>query len=49
MGLLIMVCEYPCNSSLVIARYFDAEWAKNVEDRKNTFGTCFFIGDCLMA
>ena len=28
--------------------HFNANWVGNVEDRKNTFGACFFIGDCLV-
>ena len=28
--------------------YFNANWIGNVEDRKNTSGAYFFIGDCLV-
>ena len=35
--------------SLVIVGYFVVDWAKNIEDRKNTSCAYFFIGDCLAA
>ena len=40
---------YPYDSFLVIVGYSDADRVGNVEDRKNTFGACFLVGDCLMA
>ena len=40
---------YPYDSYLVVARYSNTDWVGNVEDRKNTFDVCFFIGDCLVA
>ena len=40
---------YPYDFFLVIVGYSNADWAKNVEDRKNTFGVCYVIGDYLMA
>ena len=49
MGLLIMLCGMPMAFFLVIVGYSDANWAKNVENRKCTSGVFFFIGDCLMA
>ena len=40
---------YPYDSFLVIVGYSDADRVGNVEDRKNTFGACFLVSDCLMA
>ena len=40
---------YPYDSFLVIVGYSNADRVGNVEDRKNTFGVCFLVGDCLMA
>lgn len=40
---------YPYDSSCIIVGYSNANWAKNVEDRKNTFGAYIFVEDCLVA
>ena len=40
---------YLYDSSIVISSYFNVDWAKNVEDRKNTSSAYFFIGDCLVS
>ena len=39
---------YPYDYSLVIAKYSNVDWVRNVEDRKGTSSACFF-GDCLVA
>ena len=33
----------------MIVGYSNTNWTKNVEDRKMTFGVCFFVSDCLVA
>ena len=40
---------YPYDTSLIVARYSDSDWAGNIEDRKSTSSACFYIGDCLVA
>jgi len=32
-----------------IARYSDADWAGNADDRKSTSGGCFYVGNNLVA
>ena len=39
---------YPYDYSLVIAKYSNVDWVRNVKDRKGTSSACFF-GDCLVA
>ncbi|XP_062164923.1 uncharacterized mitochondrial protein AtMg00810-like [Alnus glutinosa] len=34
-------------TNLVIAGYFDANWAGNADDRKSTSGGCFYVGNNL--
>jgi len=31
-------------TNLVLSGYSDADWAGNADDRKNTFGGCFYVG-----
>ena len=33
----------------VLARYFDADWAGNADDRKSTSGGCFYVGNNLVS
>ena len=40
---------YPYDWSLIMVGYSDANWAKNVENRKSAYGACFFIGDFILA
>jgi hypothetical protein len=35
--------------NLVLAGYFDANWAGNADDRKSTSGGCFYVGTNLVA
>lgn len=34
---------YSQDTSLVLANYFDADWAGNVDYRKSTSGGCFYL------
>jgi hypothetical protein len=36
-------------TNLMLAGYFDADWAGNADDRKNTSGGCFYVGTNLVA
>ncbi|XP_062164939.1 secreted RxLR effector protein 161-like [Alnus glutinosa] len=36
-------------TNLVLARYFDADWAGNADDRRSTSGGCFYVGTNLIA
>jgi hypothetical protein len=36
---------YSRETNLVVAGYFDAEWAGNADDRKSTSGGCFYMGN----
>jgi len=36
-------------TNLVVAGYSDADWAGNADDRKNTLGGCFYVGNNLAA
>jgi len=36
-------------TNLVLARYSDADWAGNADDRKSTSGRCFYVGTNLVA
>ncbi|RVW69254.1 Copia protein [Vitis vinifera] len=40
---------YPFDTHSDVACYTDVDWAGNVDDRKNTSGGCFYIGNCLVA
>ena len=40
---------YPKSSTLIVTTYFDADWARSVDDRKSTSGNAFFMGDCLVS
>jgi hypothetical protein len=40
---------YSRETNLVVAGYFDADWAGNVDDRKSTSGGCFYVGNNLVA
>ena len=50
-GILEYSLWYSYNSSLMIIGYFDADWARNVEDRKiiSTLLFYFFISDYILA
>ena len=39
---------YSKDISDVLARYFDADWAGNADDRKSTSGGCFYVGNNLV-
>jgi len=36
-------------TNLVLAGYSDVDWAGNVDDRKNTYVCCFYVGTNLVA
>jgi hypothetical protein len=36
-------------TNIVLAGYFDADWAGNADDRKSTAGGCFYVGTNLVA
>jgi hypothetical protein len=40
---------YPKHQSLQLTAYSDADWANCVDERKNTSGGEFFLGDSLVA
>lgn len=47
-GTLDYGLRYPFDSSLVIVRYSDANWTKNVENRKSILSAFLFVSDCLV-
>ncbi|KAL6324847.1 hypothetical protein AAG906_018374 [Vitis piasezkii] len=48
-GTLELGIWYVFDTHFDVACYTDADWARNVDDRKNTSGGCFYIGNCLVA
>ncbi|XP_065627105.1 uncharacterized mitochondrial protein AtMg00810-like [Quercus suber] len=40
---------YSKDTNDVLARYFDANWARNVDDRKSTLGGCFYVDNNLVS
>jgi hypothetical protein len=46
--LLYGIC-YSRETNLVVARYSDADWAGNADDRKSALGRCFNVGNNLVA
>ena len=40
---------YSKDTNDILARYFDADWARNADDRKSTLGGCFYIGNNLVS
>ena len=40
---------YNKDTSDVLAGYSDADWARNVDDRKSTSGGCFSVGNNLVS
>ena len=40
---------YSFDSNYEIAGYTDADWVGNVDDRKSTFGGCFYVGNNLVS
>ena len=39
----------PKNSKLHLKIIYDADWARNVDDRKSTSGETFLLGNCLLS
>ena len=39
---------YSRDSNECLAGYFDADWAKCIDDRKSTSGGCFYLGNNLV-
>ena len=37
------------DTNFVLVVYSDANWAGNVDDRKSTFGRCFYLGNNLVS
>jgi hypothetical protein len=44
-----MAYGYSRETNLVVARYSDADWVGNADDRKSTLGGCFCVGNNLVA
>ena len=40
---------YSKDTNDVLARYFDADCARNADDKKSTSGGCFYVGDNLIS
>lgn len=40
---------YSKDTNGVLARYFDADWAGNADDRKSTSGGCFYVSNNLVS
>ncbi|XP_050897685.1 secreted RxLR effector protein 161-like [Lathyrus oleraceus] len=40
---------YSHNANSLLTGYYDAYWAGSVNDRKNTYGGCFFLGNNLIS
>ncbi|XP_050919028.1 uncharacterized mitochondrial protein AtMg00810-like [Lathyrus oleraceus] len=40
---------YSHNANSLLTRYYDADWADSADDRKNTSGGCFFLGNNLIS
>ena len=40
---------YSKDSNDVLARYSDADWARNADDRKSTSRGCFYVGNNLVS
>jgi hypothetical protein len=40
---------YSKETNLVVARYSNADWTRNVDDRKSTSGGCFYVENNLVA
>ena len=40
---------YSKDTSDVLARYFDADWAGNTDDRKSTSRSCFYVVNNLVS
>ena len=34
---------------MTLIAYTDADWAGSIDDRKNTNGAAFYLGDCLVS
>ena len=40
---------YSKDTNDVLARYSNANWARNADDRKSTLGGCFYVGNNLVS
>ncbi|XP_050878003.1 uncharacterized mitochondrial protein AtMg00810-like [Lathyrus oleraceus] len=40
---------YSHNENSLLIRYYGADWADSADDRKNTYGGCFFLGNNLIS
>ncbi|KAK6143271.1 hypothetical protein DH2020_023619 [Rehmannia glutinosa] len=40
---------YPKNENFSLKGYSDSDYARNIDDRKSTSGSCQFLGDCLVS
>jgi hypothetical protein len=48
-GIMTYGLWYPINWNFQLTAYLDADWANCVDERKNTNGGAFFLGDSLVA
>jgi hypothetical protein len=49
MPLLIMVSVFLEKQILCLQDTLNADWAENADDRKSTYGGCFYVGTNLVA
>ena len=47
-GTLKLGLWYPSDTHFDVTCYIDVDWARNVDDWKNTYGGFFYIGNCLV-
>jgi hypothetical protein len=40
---------YPKGNELTMVAYADADWEGSIDDKRNTSGTTFYLGDCLIS
>ena len=40
---------YIKDTNAILARYFDADWVGNADNRKSTSGGCFYVGNNLVS
>jgi hypothetical protein len=48
-GIVNFGISFSRNTNLELVGYFDADWARNADDRKSPSGGCFYVGTNLVA